>query len=73
MLFNDSLVKLCAWLCRNSGLKASDVIHHYDVTGKLCPLYYAKNQEAWDQFIKDVEKAMKKKLSDLRYTNLKAF
>ena len=59
LLFNDSLVKLCAWICRNSGLKAFDVIRHYDVTGKLCPLYYAKNQEAWDQFIKDVEKAMK--------------
>ncbi len=55
----DSTVRLCAWLCRNSGLKASDVIRHYDVTGKLCPLYYAKNQEAWDQFIKDVERAMK--------------
>ncbi len=55
----ESLVKLCAWLCKNSGLKASDVIRHYDVTGKLCPIYYAKNQEAWDQFIKDVGQAMK--------------
>ncbi len=55
----DSTVKLCAWRCRNSGRKASDWRRHYYVTGQLCPIYYAKNQEAWDQFIKDVEKAMK--------------
>ena len=26
------------------------VIRHYDVKGKLCPLYYVEHPEAWEQF-----------------------
>ncbi|MEE0929577.1 MAG: N-acetylmuramoyl-L-alanine amidase [Acutalibacteraceae bacterium] len=28
----------------------SRVIRHYDVTGKLCPLYFAKDEKAWANF-----------------------
>lgn len=54
----ESLVHLCAWLCAKYGLEATDVIRHYDITGKNCPLYYVENQSAWDDFIKQVELKM---------------
>ena len=56
--FNDAtyaaLVRLCAWLCEEYELEATDLIRHYDVTGKLCPLYYVENPAAWEQLIRDV-------------------
>ena len=30
------------------------MIRHYDVTGKLCPLYYVEHEEAWEQLLEDV-------------------
>lgn len=50
----NSLIELCAYLCKKYGLDASDLIRHYDVTGKNCPKYYVENKEAWEQFKKDV-------------------
>ena len=51
----DSLVRLTAWLCDEFGLDRGDVIRHYDVTGKLCPLYFVAHPEAWEQFLQDVK------------------
>lgn len=51
-------VELTAWLCREFRLKPEkDVIRHYDVAGKLCPLYYVENEEAWEGFLADVAAA----------------
>lgn len=51
----DRCVELTAWLCREFHLKPEeDVIRHYDVTGKLCPLYYVEDPAAWDAFLEDV-------------------
>ena len=50
----DALVKLTAWLCDHCGIGRDRVIRHYDVTGKLCPLYFVEHPEAWDQFRADV-------------------
>lgn len=50
----DSVVQLTAWLCARSGLDAEDVIRHYDVTGKMCPVYYVEHPDAWEQFRQDV-------------------
>lgn len=36
-----SLVELCAWLVEKYGLSVDDIIRHYDVTGKQCPLYWS--------------------------------
>ena len=62
--FNDetylSLVKLTAWLCDNSGLDKNDIIRHYDVTGKNCPLYFVEHEDAFETFKSDVEKEMEK-------------
>ena len=51
----DSVIRLTAWLCEKFGLTSEDVIRHYDVTGKLCPLYYVEHEDAWMQFKKDVD------------------
>lgn len=37
-----SLAELCAYLCKKFGLDPmADIIRHYDVTGKQCPLYWS--------------------------------
>ena len=51
----QSLVKLTAWLCEISDLDSGDVIRHYDITGKQCPLYFVTHENAWERFKKDVE------------------
>lgn len=51
----QSLVHLTAWLCGKFNLKPKDVMRHYDITGKLCPLYYVENEAEWEQFIEDVK------------------
>ncbi len=56
----DSLVELVAWLCGKFNLDTENVIRHYDVTGKACPLYFVENEDAWDAFKKDVQKYIKK-------------
>lgn len=43
-----SLVRLTAYLCDRFSLDTDDVIRHYDVTGKLCPLYYVEHEDAWE-------------------------
>lgn len=46
----ESLETLTAWLCNTFSLAPSDVIRHYDVTGKICPKYYVEHPDAWDEF-----------------------
>ncbi len=57
--FNDdtraSVVHLTAWLCVRFGLTAEDVIRHYDVTGKECPMYYVRHEDAWAALKTDVD------------------
>lgn len=53
-----SLVKLTAWLCDRYGLGPDNVIRHYDVTGKLCPLYFVEHEDAWETFKDDVQTQM---------------
>lgn len=55
----DSLVKLTACLCRELKLTSKDVIRHYDVNEKNCPKYYVEHEDAWEQFKKDVNEAIK--------------
>lgn len=50
----NSLVHLTAWLCCRFGLTSDDVIRHYDVTGKMCPLYYVEHEDAWAKLKQDV-------------------
>lgn len=52
----DALVQLTAWLVGEYDLKISDIIRHYDVTGKNCPKYFVEHESAWEDFKLDVEK-----------------
>lgn len=49
-----SVVHLTAWLCEEYGLDSEDVLRHYDITGKLCPLYYVQNIDEWETLKSDV-------------------
>lgn len=46
----NSLRRLLKDLVKKHNLKYDDVIRHYDVTQKKCPLYFADNQDEWDKF-----------------------
>lgn len=52
----NSLVHLTGWLCGKYNLDKNSVIRHYDVTGKECPLYFVKNNDAWDKLKNDIWK-----------------
>lgn len=54
----DSLAELCAFLCRKFGLAADDIIRHFDVTGKRCPLWYVSHPEDFAAFKERVRKAV---------------
>lgn len=62
--FNDktyeSLVWLTGWLCEYLQVTPDNIIRHYDVTGKLCPLYYVEHEDAWEQFKSDVTEWIRK-------------
>lgn len=51
----DSLVELTAFLLGKFNLTTENLIRHYDVTGKKCPLYYVEHEDAWEQFKNDVD------------------
>ncbi len=51
----SSLIKLLTWLCNSLNMSAEDIIRHYDVSGKLCPIYYVENPEEWERIKADVQ------------------
>lgn len=61
--FNDAtyaaLVRLTAYLCERFSLDTDDVIRYYDVTGKLCPLYYVEHEDAWEKLRADIGEAIR--------------
>ena len=50
----NSLVELCADICRRYNLGIDAIIRHYDVTGKECPRYYVRNEQEWINFKNNV-------------------
>lgn len=45
----NRVTDLTAWLCQTFSLDPeTDVIRHYDATGKICPRYYVDHPDAWD-------------------------
>ena len=57
-----SLVKLCADICVGFDLDPEeDIIRHYDVTGKMCPLYFVEHEDEWEMFLSDVADAVTQK------------
>ena len=51
----QSLVKLTAWLLDICDLDSDDVIRHYDITRKQCPLYFVTHEDAWEQFKQEIK------------------
>ena len=54
-----SLIKLTAWLCQICELDEKDIIKHYDITGKLCPIYYVNNENKWDELLNNIKDELK--------------
>ncbi len=50
----DSLVKLTAYLVDMYHLGRDDILRHYDITEKECPLYFVEHEDAWEQFKDEV-------------------
>jgi len=55
----QSLVQLTGWLLREYELDLSAIKRHYDASGKMCPLYFVENEDAWKIFLKDVDTYLK--------------
>ena len=52
----NSLIHLLSYLSKKFNLDPlKDIIRHYDVTGKLCPLYYVKNQKEFKKLKVEVK------------------
>ena len=51
---------LTAWLLGRYGLTTEDVIRHYDVSGKKCPIYYVEHEKEWETFLKKVDEYIEK-------------
>lgn len=56
----ESCVHLTAYLIAEYRLDREDIIRHYDVTGKACPLYYVENEDKWEEFRDDVMEYIEK-------------
>lgn len=50
----ESCIHLTAYLVEKYGLKRENIIRHFDVTGKECPLYYVEHEDKWEKFRDDV-------------------
>lgn len=61
-----SLAELCAYLCRKFNLNPmDDVIRHYDVTGKQCPLYWSPTKYTSKQTADVRFKTFKKAVAEI--------
>lgn len=47
-------------LVKKYGIKKENVIRHFDVTGKNCPAYFVKDEEAWEKFKDEIFETKKK-------------
>ena len=46
----DRTVELVRWLMAKYGIDADHVVRHYDVTGKLCPEPWVRDESLWRKF-----------------------
>ncbi len=57
---NVSLVRLLSYLLERFDLDTENIIRHFDVTGKQCPLYYVANPDAFQALKQEVSTYMAK-------------
>lgn len=48
-------------IVKKYGIKKENVIRHFDVTGKNCPAYFVKDEEAWKKFRNEIFEEEKEK------------
>jgi N-acetylmuramoyl-L-alanine amidase len=46
----DAAQELCSKLSVMYGVPNANLFRHFDITGKECPLYFVKNEDAWLNF-----------------------
>lgn len=57
----NSLIELCADICYRYNLNPlTDIIRHYDITGKKCPLYWVNNEQDFIKFKGEVNKMLER-------------
>ncbi len=54
----QSLLELTAYLCIKFDLDEGDLLRHYDVTGKLCPLYFVEHEAEWEKFRRQIKERL---------------
>ena len=47
----EALIRLLNWLIETYHLKRENILRHYDVNGKECPRYFARDPEEWNAFL----------------------
>lgn len=50
----NTLVELCAELCKKYNIGINNVKTHNMITGKNCPKYYVEHKDAWEQLKQDI-------------------
>lgn len=55
-------------LIKKYGIKKEYVIRHFDVTGKLCPLYFVNDEKAWEDFKNELFKTESKSSAKKGYS-----
>ena len=55
---SDKTLDNVVWLCRKliKEYKLTKVIRHFDVTGKMCPLWYVNHYDEWEKLVKRIMK-----------------
>jgi len=51
----NSLVKLTSFLLSKFSLDETEILRHYDITGKNCPKYFVDNEDEWIKFKEEVK------------------
>lgn len=50
----ESLVRLVQWLVDYYKLDRSQILRHYDVSGKDCPRYFVQHPDEWERFLDQI-------------------
>lgn len=59
----DNATTLAAKLLKKYNIPIDRMIRHFDVNGKLCPIYFVTNEDDWNKFKKEVKTKMGKTTS----------
>ena len=54
----ETTSELVAQLLTEHDLTIDDVYRHFDITGKICPLFFVEDEEQWENFKKRIEEKL---------------